>query len=408
MKRKAVALTLTLALLFTGVVGVQFVTFTEANFLPPPPQLPHVYIRSDGSIEPKTLPIQKVGNIYTFTGNIFNLTLEIQCSNIIIEGAGYTLQGNGSGKGIYVKATGITVRSLKLQKFAYAIVIFESSNNTITGNYITSSGNGIVLHEAKSNLVEDNTIISNGNGLLIYSDCDYNRIVGNNITASSDSGIWCEGTSPDTSDFISIVGNSITDNERWGVLLRSSYKSTVVGNDISQNKWGIELYGDASRDCIIAENNIGYNEDGIRLASQYISEIYHNNFLNNSRHVYKVSSRSPVYTWDNGEEGNYWSDYNGADADGDGIGDTPYIIDEDNKDNYPLMAPVIPVVNPPQTSPSQSPSPSPSQEPISSPEAQTPKPFPTTTLVVASAVSVAVISIGSVVYFGRVRKRRIE
>jgi len=57
-----------------------------------------------------------------------------------------------------------------------------------------------------------------------------------------------------------------------------------------------------------------------------------------------------VNIWDDGypSGGNYWSDYNGTDlfsgsyqneTGSDGIGDTPYVIDENNQDNYPLIAP---------------------------------------------------------------------
>jgi hypothetical protein len=50
-----------------------------------------------------------------------------------------------------------------------------------------------------------------------------------------------------------------------------------------------------------------------------------------------------VNLWDNGVEGNYWSDYHGHDFDKNGIGDTPYIIDEiaesHPQDRYPLMTP---------------------------------------------------------------------
>ncbi len=44
-----------------------------------------------------------------------------------------------------------------------------------------------------------------------------------------------------------------------------------------------------------------------------------------------------INSWDNGVEGNHWSTYAGNDSDNDGIGDTSYIINADNTDNYPLM-----------------------------------------------------------------------
>jgi len=41
--------------------------------------------------------------------------------------------------------------------------------------------------------------------------------------------------------------------------------------------------------------------------------------------------------WNYEEEGNYWNDYTGQDLDADGIGDTPYVMDDYSLDNYPLM-----------------------------------------------------------------------
>jgi hypothetical protein len=49
----------------------------------------------------------------------------------------------------------------------------------------------------------------------------------------------------------------------------------------------------------------------------------------------------PINSWDNGTVGNFWDDYHGTDNNDDGIGDTPYIIDENNQDNYPLIEPTV-------------------------------------------------------------------
>jgi len=86
---------------------------------------------------------------------------------------------------------------------------------------------------------------------------------------------------------------------------------------------------------------------------------YHNNFVNNTQEV-SLATPNLNLTWDDGypSGGNYWSDYNGTDkfsgpfqneSGSDGIGDTPYVIDENNRDNYPFMQP-LPISIPPLTS----------------------------------------------------------
>ncbi len=55
-------------------------------------------------------------------------------------------------------------------------------------------------------------------------------------------------------------------------------------------------------------------------------------------YVIDYNTTESKHLWDDGKRGNFWSDYNGTDANGDGIGDTPYVIDVLNEDRYPLVA----------------------------------------------------------------------
>jgi len=72
-----------------------------------------IYIRADGSVEPSTAPIRRDGNTYTFTGDIYGLIV-VEKDNIVINGAGYTLQGAGSGTGIDLSGrTDVTSRTHK-------------------------------------------------------------------------------------------------------------------------------------------------------------------------------------------------------------------------------------------------------------------------------------------------------
>ncbi len=106
---------------------------------------------------------------------------------------------------------------------------------------------------------------------------------------------------------------------------------------------------------MIFKNDLTANGDGIHLLDSSGNLLYHNNFLNNTRQVFDLAWTHPgiqpsIDTWDNGypSGGNYWSDYSGVDKKSginqdrhgsDGIGDTPYVIDENKQDNYPLIRP---------------------------------------------------------------------
>jgi parallel beta-helix repeat protein len=129
------------------------------------------------------------------------------------------------------------------------------------------------------------------------------------------------------------------------VAIVNSTNIRVEGLDLKNNYQGILIA--YSNNITIRQNNITYNYDGIWLVASSNNTIYHNNFINNTNQAYSYESMS---VWDDGypSGGNYWSDYFGVDVKSgsgqdlpgsDGIGDTPYIIDADNVDHYPLMNP---------------------------------------------------------------------
>lgn len=62
-----------------------------------------IYIRADGSIDPPTTSIETFDNItYTFTDNI-NDSIVVERNDIVVEGAGFTVQGDGNGTGFILQ-----------------------------------------------------------------------------------------------------------------------------------------------------------------------------------------------------------------------------------------------------------------------------------------------------------------
>jgi hypothetical protein len=153
MKKMALALTMLIGLLLFSAISVESqlstLAFAQTSAI--------IIIKDDGSIE-GTNQIQRNANIYTLTGKISG-TIQVKKSNIVIDGAGFTLQGNnGTGIAISSEATehpsdldiwNVTVKNLRITNCHIGIQCNFGGNHTFYGNYIsndfvTQNGTGIM------------------------------------------------------------------------------------------------------------------------------------------------------------------------------------------------------------------------------------------------------------------------
>jgi len=338
-----------------------------------------VVIQADGSVHPDTAPISTVDNItYTLTDNIvgdvpmWSTAIAVSRDNIVLDGSGHTVEGNEAifSKGVYLSdRSNVTVKNIKVTKFHYAIRLIHSANSTLIGNQVSNNSFGFYIQSSMGNTLKDNMVAYNNYGISMQAS-EYNNIVGNSVLNNTDDGIIFSET---------CSNNNLTDNivssNRYGILMVSCSHNVLRANAVSNNTEG-GIYISLSSDTSLMENRVINNSgrSGIELADSNkthiignsITEhnygltliqsddniIHHNNFVNNTRQVYEWSWDNPWVpcstnnTWDDGypSGGNYWSDYRerypaATEIDDSGIWNTPYVLDEDNQDNYPLMEP---------------------------------------------------------------------
>ncbi len=296
------------------------------------------------------------------------------CSVILITADGCTVRGfriERSGgdlqqehSGILLKSDGNRIEDNTLSDVLYGIYLYRSSRNAILRNTVRGRkeldagerGAGLHLWDSSDNLIESNTISEARDGLYIQS-CPGNIIRRNRVTRlrygvhymfsesnSFEDNIFSDnvaGAAIMYSNHITFRRNAFAHNRgfsSFGILFQDCAWCQAEGNFIIDNATGIFM--EALRDSTFRGNVIAGND----VALQMFSSADHNTFTGNN-FVQNLSplqliGRATTTRWSLDGRGNYWSDYDGYDLDGDGIGDVPHRIQnlfDYMEGNYPRL-----------------------------------------------------------------------
>ena len=296
-----------------------------------------------------------------------------------LEGGGKViLEGGGRGTVLTLAASGAVVRGLHLTHSGDshdsidAGLLIEGDDNLVEHNALDDVLFGIHVRQGNRNRILDNRVAgrpaprgARGDGLRLWNS-RHNRVEGNAFARVRDLTF---ANSPDNR----ILGNTLTDG-RYGMHLVFSPRAHVENNRLSDTDTGIAvLY---SPDLVLRGNTVAHALDGggagiaikdsgsalvegneilhcaaglsanAPLNTEAVLTVRGNRFAHNVVGLYfygeKGGHRIEANRFENnltqvavsaagvGEanlwRGNAWSDYQGFDRDGNGIGDTPHEV----------------------------------------------------------------------------------
>ena len=208
------------------------------------------------------------------------------------------------------------------------IRIEGSDYNNFKNNTCSNNGeSGIRAVLSDTNIFRNNTLSDNSNGIFL-DDSKNNSLINNNCSSNTNCGIYLSWTN----EYTYLNMNDCSDNDWCGIELDSAFFTVLVNNTCNRNEQGIRLFNSGNNQ--LSGNTASFNGDGIFLDGNcdnnvmvnnsmegntyygiYIRNntaenniIHHNNFTDNNEGDIQAYDNGTGNDWDDGNEGNYWSD----------------------------------------------------------------------------------------------------
>jgi len=135
-------------------------------------------------------------------------------------------------------------------------IVIEANFTSISSNSVTNCTNGLILSSGFSNLIQDNTFSNHLENAIMLVDSSFNTIR-NNTCSQSKTGMFVED-----SDMNYLQNNTVINNVD-GIHVSWSDKISIFWNTCSNNSnQGIYL-SQGSDNCLIYENSFAGNDVGI-------------------------------------------------------------------------------------------------------------------------------------------------